>query len=275
MGVVRGAAPCRLSEGMPEMTQPESGKAMGSVLGTLRVLEEVAQRHPIGVSELARLTGMPKSTVQRCLVTLREAGWLRVVDTERARWGVTSKALMVGLAAAGNDGLKEIAEPVLEELCNATEETIHLVIRDGSSLTVVMRKDSLQAVRTFVEVGTRAPIHATSSGVAILARLRPERVDEILAATLDRSTGNTMVTHTELLAEIDRTRERGYSINEASWWRQGVSAIGAAIVSPAGKPIAAIAVSVPTSRFSMDDAPRLGELAMKSANSISAGLHQV
>ena len=44
--------------------QPESGKVIESVLSTLRVLEVVAQRQPIGISELARVTEMPKSTVQ-------------------------------------------------------------------------------------------------------------------------------------------------------------------------------------------------------------------
>ncbi|MDX6434302.1 MAG: IclR family transcriptional regulator, acetate operon repressor, partial [Streptosporangiaceae bacterium] len=50
---------------------------MQNVLNTLRVLEEVAARQPVGVAELARATDIPKSSVQRALRTLQTAGWIR------------------------------------------------------------------------------------------------------------------------------------------------------------------------------------------------------
>ncbi len=55
--------------------RPAAGiRTMNSVLSTLRVFEEVAVRQPVGVSDLARATRIPKSSVQRALVTLQQAG---------------------------------------------------------------------------------------------------------------------------------------------------------------------------------------------------------
>lgn len=254
------------------MTEPHSGSGVTSVLSTLQVLEEVAMRQPIGVSELSRITNMPKSTVQRCLRTLQQAGWLRMVDADRARWGVTAKPLAIGLRAAGQDGLREVAQPYLEQLRDLTDETIHLAVRNNATLIIVSRLDSFRAVRTFVELGTLAPLHATSCGLAILARLDDTEVDTLLERGLQRFTDATIVDRAALRAEIARTKDHGFSTNIASWWRPDVSAIGAAILGRTGTPIAAIAISIPSSRFDPHRVGFLGRAAVETAGEISAAL---
>lgn len=252
--------------------QRNSRRGMSSVLSTLRVLEEVARRQPVGVSELARATQMPKSTVQRCLLTLKEADWLRVVDSSQSKWAVTAKPLRLGLRAFGEESIREAARPFLEELRDKTTETVHLVIQEDDTVVIVLRQDSRQAVRTYVEVGTVAPIHATASGLAILAALDAEALEEVLDRALPRFTDTTITRRADLLAEIERTRQRGYAVNADSWWRTGVSAIGVAILGPVGRPVAGIAVSIPSSRFSLDQAPEYGALALEAARKIQVVL---
>lgn len=254
------------------VAQAEASKGISSVLSTLQVLEVVAQRQPIGVSELARVTGMAKSSVHRCLVTLREAGWLRVTDPDLVLWGVTSKPLEIGLTGSGEQSLRDVAHPYLQQLRDDTNETVHLVIRDSDSLVIIMREDSHQPVRTFVEVGTRAPMHATSCGLAVLARLSDDEVESVLGRRLDRFTHSTPTSLTRIRTEIQRTRDRGFSVNDESWWRPGVSAVGAAIVNSQGRPIGALAISVPSSRFDRDDVAGCGESAVKTAGAISEAL---
>ena len=82
---------------------------MRSVLTALRILEEVAARQPVGVSDLSRALGLPKSSVQRGVRTLHEAAWLKPTDTTPTRWQLSLKALTVGLAATAATGLQEIA----------------------------------------------------------------------------------------------------------------------------------------------------------------------
>jgi len=257
------------------LSQTESNKPVTAVLNTFRVLEEVAQLQPVGVSELARTTGMPKSSVQRCLLTLQHAGWLRMVDSSRAKWGVTTKPLGIGLRAAGEEGLREAAQPFLEELRDATTETIHLVIRDGDSLIILSRCDSQQAVRTFVEIGTPAPLHATASGLAILAKLSTAEVERVIDRGLEKYTSNTLVSRSKLLNEVERTREFGFAVNDKSWWRPDVSAIGSAILNAAGRPIAAVAISIPSSRFDRDRIPFYGSCALDATTKISKALEQL
>ncbi|AEA26271.1 transcriptional regulator, IclR family [Pseudonocardia dioxanivorans CB1190] len=240
-----------------------------SALSTLRVLEEVARRQPVGVSEIARATEMPKSSVQRCLVTLQQAGWLRVVDTTRARWGLTAKPVGIGLRAAGEGGLREAALPVMRELSKELNETVHLAVRDGDGLLIVARRDGTRTLRTYVELGTVAPLHGTASGLAILAGLPDAEIDDVVAAGLEAFTETTIVDGDALRAEIDATRARGFAVNVASWWRPHVAAVAAAITGPAGRPVAAFAVSIPSVRFDPDDVERIGGLAVQAADQVS------
>ncbi|WP_290058425.1 IclR family transcriptional regulator [Amycolatopsis solani] len=253
-----------------EAGKPNSSiRSMNSVLSTLRVFEEVAVRQPIGVSELARVTGIPKSSVQRCLVTLEQARWLRIVDREHARWGVTMKALVLGLRSAGEQDLREVATPVIKGLAAETGETVLLGLRDGDDYLIVAREDSSQLVRVFMEIGTRVPLGASSGGVAILARLEPPEVDELLRAEPREFEGAPLLGPDELREEIARTAERGYAVNMSSWYRPHVASLGAAITNAAGRPLAAVTLSIPEMRYEPAREKQLAKKVVAAADEIS------
>lgn len=253
-----------------EPDKPNSSiRSMNSVLSTLRVFEEVAVRQPIGVSELARVTGIPKSSVQRCLVTLEQARWLRIVDREHARWGVTMKALVLGLRSAGEQDLREVATPVIKGLAGETGETVLLGLRDGDEYTIVAREDSSQLVRVYMEIGTRVPLGASSGGVAVLARLEPGEVGELLRAEPREFEGAPLLGPDELREEIARTAERGYAVNMSSWYRPHVASLGAAITNAAGQPIAAVTLSIPEMRYEPAREKQLAEKVVAAADEIS------
>ncbi|MEU4895055.1 IclR family transcriptional regulator [Streptomyces sp. NPDC044780] len=245
-------------------------RSMNSVLSTLRVFEEVALRQPIGVSELSRVTNIPKSSAQRCLVTLQQAGWLRVVDPEHARWGVTMKALTLGLRGAGEQDLREVAGPVIKRLAAETDETVHLGLRDGEDYVVVAREDSTHVVRVFLDIGTRLPLQATSGGVAIMAHLEPAEVDQLLRRELEEFAEFPMPDSDELRQEIARTAERGYALNvSSSWYRPHVSSIAAVVTNAAEQPIAALTLSMPEIRYDSAREKDLAHLVIAAADEIS------
>jgi IclR family transcriptional regulator, acetate operon repressor len=250
--------------------RPGSGiRSMNSVLSTLRVLEEVAMRQPVGVSDLARATGIPKSSVQRCLITLQEAGWLRVSDPERIRWGLTMKALALGVRSAGERDLRELADPVMKRLAAETAETVFLGLRDGAEFLIIARADSTQVIRVFMETGTRVPLRASSGGVAIIARLSAAEADELLRPELSQFAGTPVPTAEETKAEIDRTAGRGYALDMSSWYRPHVASIGAAITNSAGRPIAAITLAIPEMRYDRAQEEALARSVVAAADEVS------
>ncbi|GGL40169.1 IclR family transcriptional regulator [Nocardia jinanensis] len=248
--------------------QNEQGSgAIQSVLNALRILEHIGTLQPVGVSELSRQVGLPKSSVQRAVTTLDHAGWIRPAEGDRTQWQLTSAMLGISLKAFGEYSLRDYAETAMQELQRRTNETVHLVSLDGDSGLVLHRLDSSQPVRAFVPVGTRSPLHATASGQAMLASLPPERARWLLSESLTTYTENTVVDIESLLNRLDEVRARGYAINRAEW-RAEVGSISSPILSVDGTAVAALTISIPLNRMSDDIIEKFGAWASELARSL-------
>ncbi|KOV94098.1 transcriptional regulator [Streptomyces sp. NRRL B-1140] len=242
---------------------------MKSVTRSLRVLEAVAQHQPVTVGELTKLFGLPKSTVQRTLVTLAEAGWLRANRKDTTRWEIGARVLAVRPAALQGSSLFAAAREPMIRLRDAVNETIHLSVPDAlQCMVVVDRVDCDHAVRTFHTIGDTSPLHATAVGRAILAHLPRQDVEELVAAGLERFSDTTPVEPDELRAELDRIRADGYAVNR-NQYRPGVCAVAAAVLDEDGTPLAAVAASMPEARYQDELTPKWGRLVADTAAEIS------
>lgn len=243
-----------------------------SVQRSLRVLETVASRQPVGVAELARSLDLPKSTVQRSLVTLAEQGWLEPVHGDYVRWSLGPAARRLARASARETTLREAALAPMQALRDATDETIHLAVQDGVRwMVLIERMDSTQAVRTFNELGTRTPSYATSTGLSVLAHLPDADLEELFAEPLEVFSSTTVVDAAELRKELATVRERGYAVNLCRY-RPQVAAVGAPIRAAAGRPVGGICISMPDSRFRPDRVEGWGRLVADTAGAIGARL---
>lgn len=253
----------------PPAGRPAAG-ANRSVLIALRALEQLA-KGPVGVSELSRALGVPKTTAHRSLVTLAHAGWVRPTEGDRVRWMLTGRSLSVGLAGSVEGNLREIARLEMQRLRDATGETVHLLVPDVPDIVVVARVDGTHSLRTFLPLGTHAPLHATASGRALLSAMSDAEVAQVLDAGLETFTGHTLASREEVLAELERVRTRGYALNSAEW-RDDIAAIGSVIVSRTGTPVAALSISMPLSRYDEADLPALGGLVSTAARHVGEQL---
>lgn len=244
---------------------------MQSVLNTLRVLEEVAARQPVGVADLARALDLPKSSAQRALRALDTAGWIRPAGGEVTRWVLTPRALQVGRRATGELSLRDVAVPIMEELRRRTDETVHLTVPDGGKVVLIERLETSKAVRIILALGTHLPFHASANGKAVLAASPPELIERQLAAGLEEFTGATVTDRAALLDELALIRERGYATNTGEW-RDDVSAVAAPVLGEAGTPVASISVNMPTSRMTPESTAAHGALVSKTARQVSAAL---
>jgi IclR family acetate operon transcriptional repressor len=243
---------------------------MKSVIRSLRILEAVAQHQPVTVGELTKIFGLPKSTVQRTLVTLNEAGWLRASRGDTTRWEIGTRVLAVRPAAHQGSSLFAAARDPMVRLRDEVDETIHLSVPDGlSCMIVVDRIDCSQAVRTFHQIGDTSPMHATATGHAVLAHLPRGDVDEVIANGLERYGPATITDPDDLRAALNRVRRDGFAVNR-NQFRPDVCAIAAPILAAEGTPVAAVAISMPDSRCDPDKLERWGRLVADTVAEISA-----
>ncbi|GAA3746805.1 DNA-binding IclR family transcriptional regulator [Spinactinospora alkalitolerans] len=244
---------------------------MRSVITALHVLDAVAERQPIGVSDLARAMDIPKSSVQRALRALESAGWIRSVAPEQGSgWVLTTKAGDLAQHIAGDLGVREAALPVMAELRDRTGEEVHLTIREDQEVVVIERVESTHPVRIHWPAGTRSPCHASANGKAILAHLRPADLAVALPGPLPGFTESTITAPEKLRAELAAVRARGYAVARSEL-RADIASVAAPILSPSGTPIAALSVFLPMHRLDDDTAP-LGELVRANAQRIAAAV---
>jgi IclR family transcriptional regulator, acetate operon repressor len=242
-----------------------------NVLNTLRVLEEVASRQPIGVGELSRALGMPKSSVQRALVTLNTAEWIRPASGEVTRWVLTTKALAIGGRASGDLGLRDAAVPIMESLRQRTEETIHLTVPEQDKVVLIERLETSKPVRISMALGHALPLHASANGKAVLANSGPEVIRRMLADELPRYTDTTITDPDRLLAELTTIRERGFALNHGEW-RSDVGSIAAAVLAGPEKPIGSLSVNIPMSRLTEECEAAYGAAVREAARNLSLRL---
>jgi len=245
--------------------------AMQSVLRSLAVLEAVAEHQPVRVGELTPLLGLPKSTVQRSLETLAEAGWLRQVDGDLTRWALTSRAQSVVLRSGGEVDLRECAIAPMRRLRDAAGETTHLFVPTGSHQVVVIeRVDCRRSIRTIIPLGTVFPMVASSAGIAMLARGPDEQVD----AAIEQATRSADAPASEDLGkvrdQVAAVHTKGYSCRLG--WDRDVMGIGAAIMDHRGDATAGVSVSIPLSRFQYSNEAEWGRDVMEAAAAISRSL---
>ncbi len=233
-------------------------KTIQSVENSLTVIEALASAQPIGVSALARLVDLDKNAVQRILVTLGKAGWIRQGDT--GEWQITSRALQVGTRYTPD--LRDAARPHLEQLQRKTDETVLLFARDAFTMVVLDAIDSGHALRMTVPVGTVVPISATGAFDSFLSDDDRARLAEI-----EPRSANTRRASKRTIAEV---LSSGFFVLDDLY--PNAIAAGAPVFNGHGAPVAAVTVVAPRARVSKATAHQFGELAARTSKAISASL---
>jgi DNA-binding IclR family transcriptional regulator len=226
----------------------------------LQVLEAVARAgDPLTVAEAAASVGLDRTVAHRLVATLAARGYLQRDGDGGYRLGPTCLAL----ASAITD-LRTTARPFLEELRNATGETVHVVVLSGREVVFLDGIESVHALRVGSRTGRLLPAHATSVGKALLAALPAEQVRALYErADLVAVTGRTITDREALEHQLAVIRERGYATNHGES-ENGVGSIGVAVRNPAGEPRAALSVAMPLERWS-EAAEEQAACVLKSA----------
>src|SRR5581483_8576604 len=153
-----------------------------------------------------------------------------------------------------------------------TGETIHFSVPDGDvRLVLIDRVDSIHPVRTFNAIGAATELHASASGKAFLAMLPDDEVAGVLARPLAKVMPNTSVDPQHLMHQVLEARERGYAVN-ISENRAHVCAVGAAVAGQSGRPVAAVAISMPDLRFEPGRVSEWGAWVRETAREIGDAL---
>lgn len=204
-------------------------------------LLEAAAGPPHTLAELAGAAGLAMPTAHRLVGTLLERGYLRRLPDRRYALGF--RLVPLGATAGALAGAD--AHDLLAGLVASLGESANLALLTGDRAEYVAQAPARYAMRMFTEVGRRVELHCTGVGKALLSQLEPEQVAGVVRRSgLPRHTEHTLVTAEALAADLARTRERGYALDEQEQ-EVGVRCVAV----PVGAAGLAVSVSGPLTRL--------------------------
>ncbi|MFB5192304.1 IclR family transcriptional regulator [Alicyclobacillus fastidiosus] len=200
----------------------------------------------LSLSEIAREVGLHKSTAHRLLLSLQTKGFVRKQpgsDKYILGWSVLELLGNVYLS----DELTTLALPEMTNLRDVTGETVSLYIRSGIERIRVQAVESNEPIRNVVAIGKKYPLYIGASGKVLLAFADEALVEEVFL----REQIPLDFAREDLLRQLDKIRIDGYavSIQERD---NGAAAIAAPVFGRNHECIAALSISGPVSRFTVD-----------------------
>ncbi len=250
----------------------KSRSTLSSVRNAARVLREFGHGdRELGVTEVSRRLGIGKSTAHRLLSTLAEERLLEQ-DPRTGSYRLGLAMYELGASVAMHNDLHEASAAVLDQLRNATRETVQIGVLDGREVVYIERRESPQTLRLFGRVGHRNDAHCTSTGKVLLAYLTPENLDRTLRGwTLRRHTPATITNEAALRSTLENIRRQGWAenVNEAE---MGAASIAAPIRNARGDVVAAISIAGPVQRLGSDSLRRFSRPVVDAGLAVSQRL---
>ncbi|QYN19826.1 IclR family transcriptional regulator [Amycolatopsis sp. DSM 110486] len=207
---------------------------VAAILGAFRPGDDT-----VGVSELARRTGLAKTTVHRLTRHLCDTGLLEP-DGTALRLGL--RLFEIGQLAIRRRGLVEAARPSLADLREATRNTVHLAVLEGTEVVYLDVLRGPDAPDVPSRIGGRFPAHATGVGKAILAFSPEPLVARVIDAGLPRISRRTITAPGLLRRQLARIHAEGVAFEREE---SGVGVVCAAspLLDAAGMAVAAISIT--------------------------------
>lgn len=242
---------------------------LSSVRNALRILKSYSVEEPEKkITDLAKSLDLGTSTVSRLMTTLASEGF---VFKKNQRYRLGWPLLSLSSVVTSDIEIHTEAIPVLHSLLNKTEETSHLNIIQDQNVICIHKVESNHTVRTFTHIGSRNPLHCTSSGKILLAFNYEKLFDDVTMNGLEAYTKQTITDPDKLRNELATIRKQGYAISNEELY-QGVAAIAAPIRNYTGEVVAAINIIGPIQRINRHSIPTHIKKVVEAANEISERL---
>src|SRR6202000_1845464 len=166
-----------------------------------------AEHRELGLSEVARISGLTRAAARRFLLTLAKLGYVTFSD---GRFALTPRVLELGYAYLSSLSLPEVAQPHMEALVAKVNESSSISVLDDTEVVYVVRVPTRRIMSITLAVGPRLPAFATSMGRVLLAHLPEEELEERLPRVeFEHLTKRTVKDAAELRKVLATVRRQG------------------------------------------------------------------
>ncbi|MDQ6423565.1 IclR family transcriptional regulator [Paenibacillus sp. LHD-117] len=238
----------------------EEGKStVRAVDRALDILLCFTLRTDWAMTEIAEHVGLHKSTVHRMLATLEEKGFIeRDQSTDRYHLGLRVWELSANLS--GSDDQATIWLPEMVRLRDQLGETVSIYVRDGSERIRIQAVQSNQPVRRVAPIGIRLPLYAGASSKVLIAYSK----EAVQASILESPEWPSSIDMQQYRLQLQEVTSQGYATSFEER-EAGAAALSSPIFDRAGGLAAALSVSGPASRMTLETMREYAPVMMEAA----------
>jgi DNA-binding IclR family transcriptional regulator len=234
----------------------------------VRIFEAFTPEEPaLTVSEISRRSGLHVATASRLVAELVSYGFL-TRDDRRVRIGMRLWELATW--ASPSLSLRNAAMPFMEGVHDVVGHHVQLGVLDGDEVLFLERLTAPEAVINYTRIAGRLPLHASSSGLVLLAHGPADLRARVLDGHLDRYTPDTPATAARLRAVLAEVRRQGYAYCPG-YVHPDALGIAAPVRDARGEVVAALAVIVPNVAGGSSVVPVVRTAARGVSRALGAG----
>lgn len=242
--------------------------ALARGLEILRCFEP-KERH-LGITEMARRTGIPKPTVSRLAGTLAKLGYLDF-SQELGKYRLGSGVLSLGYSMLSNLDVRQVAKPAMQELAEYSQASVSIGVRDRLSMVYVETIRSSSPIILQRGIGSRMPVATTAMGRAYLAGLADAERNFLLDQIRLRNEHEWPRIKAGIEQALRDYADHGYCISMSDW-DKGTCGVGVPFCGPDGGMMAfncgGPAFMLTRDRLESDIGPRLVSLVKRVSGSM-------
>lgn len=242
---------------------------MQSIDRAVAILETFTSEQPIlGVAEIARLTGLTRSTTHRILASLARHELVIKVN-ERGRYALGPHVIRLASVLNASRDLLYLAKPIMTRLRDETGETVGFHVLHSDSRVIVDQVESLEPLRrTYTEIGEPLPLHQGAPGKVLLAFAPDQLRQQVLRGALEAATEHTIVDSKKLEKDLAETIKRSYALSYSERVR-GIHTIAVPVFIQTGEVVATLSITGPSSRLSRRRLVEIAPAAIAAGRELS------
>ena len=248
------------------MNQPRPPQGAQAALRAVRLLKIFSIERPeMSLAELSKASGLNKTTTHRLLRALQSETLIER-NAATGSYSLGPGIMALGVQALSSSDLRRRVRPVLRKLATETGETATLEVPVEDSMLILDEVPGRHVVGAAGNIGTRWPIHATSTGKVWLAF--DDSAMNRLNTELPRLTKHTAVRKDALPLQFAEIRRRGYAVT-VDELEDGFTAVATVIRGALGDIQGALSIGGPTPRLSAARRAELGLSLCRAAERLS------
>jgi IclR family acetate operon transcriptional repressor len=231
---------------------PQGAQAALRAIRLLKLF--TSERREMSLGDVSKIAGLNKTTTHRLLRALQSEA---MIDQNSATglYRLGPGLMALGVQALSSSDLRLRVRPVLKRLAKDSGETVTLEVPIDDSMLILDEVTGAHVIGAGGNVGTRWPLHATSTGKAVIA------FDDSgilrFGDELQSLTPNTIVDRSVLEGQFGNIRRRGFaeSVDELE---DGFSGVATVVRGGLGEVLGALSICGPTQRLTSARRARLG-----------------